>query len=240
MKNKQFGLIGRNISYSFSKPYFTDKFKELNLDYTYNVFDIPQIDEVQKILDNDDVFGCNVTIPYKQEVIPFLDEISEAAKKVGAVNTIQFKDNKTIGHNTDVIGFENSFAPLLEKHHKKALIFGDGGASKAIEYVLKKLDIEYQIVSLFQEFKYENVTPKIIEEYTILINATPVGTYPKVNDILPIPTDAISNKHIVFDLIYNPEETLLLQKAKAKGAKIKNGLEMLYGQADASWEIWNS
>ena len=240
-KHKIFGLIGKSISYSFSPNYFNNKFKEENIDAEYRLFDIDEINKVKGVF-NQSVGGLNVTIPYKEEIIPFLDRISGAAKEINAVNTIQFKDYEIIGHNTDVIGFKNSIQPLLKPHHKKALILGTGGASKAVKYVFKELNIDFKVVSRSDkaDFTYEDLNEKILSEYLIIVNCTPLGTFPNVEKTPNIPFDAITEKHLVYDLIYNPEKTTFLRKAESNGATIKNGLEMLQEQAEAAWDIWNS
>lgn len=243
----KFGLVGKNISYSFSKKYFVEKFQKLGLNsYKYDNYDIPEIEEFPFILyqREDDFQGFNVTIPYKQSIIKYLDEVDEDARKIGAVNTIKVTDdNMLIGYNTDVHGFQKSLKPLLQKHHKKALILGTGGASKAIAYALNKLDVEYEFVSRSaseNSLLYSILSQKIIEEYTIIINCTPLGTHPNIEDAPNIPYEFITDKHLLFDLIYNPSETKFLKEGKKRGAIIKNGLEMLELQAEKSWEIWNS
>jgi shikimate dehydrogenase len=242
---KIFGLIGKNISYSFSKKYFTKKFYNEKLPYSYINFDIDSIEELPEVLNNNIELlkGLNVTIPYKESVLKYLDEIDLEAKKIGAVNTIKIIDKYYLkGFNTDVYGFENSLKPLLQKHHKSALIFGAGGASKAVKYVLEKLDISFTIVSRNpnkNEFSYNDITETVIKKNKILINCTPVGIYPNINESLPIPYQAITSKHLLYDLIYNPNETAFLKKGKEHRAITKNGLEMLKLQADKSWKIWN-
>ena len=245
--SKLYALVGKNISYSFSKGYFTSKFKELNIyDSQYINFDIPSIENLpQKIKENKNALkGMNVTIPYKLEVFNYLDKIDKKAQKVGAVNTIRIsKKGKLKGFNTDVYGFKKSLKPLLKKHHKKALILGTGGASKAVAYVLKKLKIKYKFVSRNPKGKkiisYQDLTKNIIESHHLIINCTPLGTYPNINNYPDIPYQFISKKHLLFDLIYNPSETTFLKKGKEKGAVIKNGLEMLEQQAEKAWRIWN-
>lgn len=237
---KQFGLIGKNISYSFSKDYFTKKFEELGLsDFQYDVFDLQEISEVTSLFQNKNLIGFNITIPYKEQIISYLDELSDAAKEISAVNCVLLQNNKKIGFNTDVIGFKNSFIPLLESHHKKALILGNGGASKAVAYVLNNLEIPYLIISRKGEFLFSELNDDLIKEHQIIINTTPVGTFPNVENYPEIPTKNIGKQHLVYDLIYNPKKTKLLEISESQGAKIKNGLEMLYKQADAAWEIWN-
>lgn len=243
----KFGLVGKNIGYSFSKKYFTNKFEQLKLqNLQYYNFDIPEIEEFPFILyqKKDEFRGLNVTIPYKKAVIKYLDELKGAAKEIGAVNTIKVtNDNLLIGYNTDVYGFEESLKPLLKQNHNKALILGTGGASKAVAWVLQKLGIEFKYVSRkLQEnaFLYSVLNENIIKEYTLIINCSPVGTYPATAVSPNIPYQFIGKQHLLYDLIYNPIETQFLLEGKERGATIKNGLEMLELQAEKSWEIWNS
>ena len=242
-KSKKFGLIGKNIDYSFSKKYFSEKFKKENLDCTYSNFDIVNISEIESILQNNSISGYNVTIPYKEEIIKFLDEIDEVAKDIGAVNTIKKIDNKNIGFNTDCIGFEKSLIPLIEnKKPDSALILGGGGASKAVKYVLKKLKIDYSTVSRKEgksEFIYENLNDVIINRFKMIINCSPVGTFPNINKCPNIPYKHLTKEHILYDLVYNPIESLFLRRGRELGCKTKNGLEMLEIQANESWRIWN-
>jgi shikimate dehydrogenase len=239
-----FGLLGKNISYSFSSGYFGEKFEKLQLDtHSYVNFDIPTIEKFPSLL-SQSINGMNVTIPYKQEIIPFLDEIDAEAQEIGAVNTIKFLDSgKLKGFNTDVYGFKNSLLPLLKPHHTKALILGTGGASKAVDYALKSLHIETLFVSRktteSDQISYDELTEEIIADYTIIINCTPLGTFPNVERCPKIPYQYITENHLLYDLIYNPAETTFLQKGKKQGAIIKNGLEMLQLQAEKSWQIWN-
>ena len=242
-KSKKFGLIGKNIDYSFSKKYFSEKFKKENLDCTYSNFDIENISQIESILQKNGISGYNVTIPYKQEIIKFLDEIDEVAKDIGAVNTIKKIDNKNIGFNTDSIGFEKSLIPLIKnKKPDCALILGTGGASKAVKYVLKKLKINYSTVSRKagkSEFIYENLNDVIINRFKMIINCSPVGTFPNINKCPNIPYKYLTKEHILYDLVYNPIESLFLRRGKELGCKTKNGLEMLEIQANESWRIWN-
>ena len=243
---KRFGLLGRNINYSFSKGYFTDKF---NADKryaacTYENFDIPEITAFPEIIKNTpDLKGLNVTIPYKEAVIPYLDKLSKIATEIGAVNTIKItKKGKLKGYNTDYYGFMKSLEPLLQPHHKKALILGTGGASKGVAYALKELGILYTFVS--REAKegiidYDRINATTFDNYQIIINSTPVGTSPNTAAFPLIPYEYFTEKHIAYDLIYNPSETQFLKKAAAKGAVTKNGLDMLVFQADKAWKIWN-
>ncbi|OYU80184.1 MAG: shikimate dehydrogenase [Flavobacterium sp. BFFFF1] len=242
----QFGLVGRNISYSFSKKYFTEKFSKENLgENTYENFDIADITEFQDIIEeNPDLKGLNVTIPFKQSVIPYLDKVSKKANAIGAVNTIKItKKGRLKGYNTDWFGFKKSLLPLLHPHHRKALILGTGGASKAVAYALEKLDIGYLFVSRNEgknTITYDQVSPYIMEEYTIVVNCTPLGTSPDTDAAPEIPYNYFTSGHIAYDLIYNPTETTFLKNAAKKGAVTKNGYEMLVFQAEKAWEIWNS
>ncbi|WP_299112746.1 shikimate dehydrogenase [uncultured Winogradskyella sp.] len=242
----KFGLIGKNIDYSFSRGYFSEKFQAENLPYTYVNFDLGHISEFENIFQSSETIkGLNVTIPYKEAIIPFLDKLNKRAKKIGAVNTIKVnKKGKLIGYNTDYYGFKNSLKPHLNSNHKKALILGTGGASKAIAYALKQLKIEFHFVSRAKKenvtFIYSELTEEIIKEHQILINCSPVGTYPNVNACPDIPYDGISEHHILYDLIYNPEQTKFLKLGDSQNAITINGLKMLELQAEKSWEIWNS
>lgn len=243
----RFGLVGKNISYSFSQKYFSEKFQKLGLtNLRYENIDIPEIDEFPFVIyqKEEDFKGFNVTIPYKQSILKYLDTVDEIAKEIGAVNTIKVSEsNELIGYNTDVYGFQKSIEPLLQAHHKKALILGTGGASKAVAFGLKTLNIETNFVSRKvsdNSLLYSILDKSILEEYTVIINCTPVGTYPNIEDSPNIPYQYLSKEHIVYDLIYNPSETAFLESAKQQGAVIKNGLEMLELQAEKSWEIWNS
>lgn len=243
---RKFGLIGKDISYSFSQNYFTLKFKDENIkDATYQNFDLQTIKDFKnQVLKTDHLAGLNVTIPYKESIIPFLDSLDKKAKKIGAVNTIKFtKKGSLKGYNTDIYGFKKSIKSHLKKHHKKALILGTGGASKAIAFVLKELNIKYSFVSRQASNKanytYNTLTEDIISKHQIIINCSPVGTFPNVDDAPNIPYKGITSKHILFDLIYNPSETLFLKQGKNKGAVILNGYNMLVFQAEKSWKIWN-
>ena len=237
---RTFGLIGKTLSHSFSEGYFNKKFlKEDINDAKYINFELNNISELTDLISKMKFSGLNVTIPYKESVIPFLDELTPQAKAIGAVNTIQFKDNKLIGHNTDTIGFSQSIYPLLNERNK-ALILGNGGASKAIQYALKTLNIEYKIVSRKSSFDYSDISIKAIGYYDIIINTTPLGTYPKTSDFPQIPYKELNKNQLLFDLIYNPIESTFLRFGKTKNCSIKNGLEMLEIQAESSWNIWNS
>lgn len=239
-----FGLVGKDISYSFSRGYFKKKFNALGLtNYSYNNFDLQSISEFPTIFENTpNIQGINVTIPYKEEVIPFLDDMDVAAKKIGAVNTIKFTEHGMIGYNTDAYGFQKSIEPFLKNHHKKALILGTGGASKAIAFVLEELGIAFSFVSRNGKnkgFKYQEITDDIISQHTLIINCSPVGTFPNIEEKPAIPYNSINKEHLLFDLIYNPEETAFLATGKANDATICNGHSMLEFQAEKSWSIWN-
>jgi len=241
----KFGLIGKNISYSFSRGYFTNKFSELGLEqHSYENFDLEQIDLFKNILEqNGDIKGFNVTIPYKEQVMPFLSKIDPEAKAIGAVNTIKIVKNETIGYNTDAYGFQKSIEPYLKNHHKKALILGTGGASKAVAFVLNKLGIAYKFVSRNpknDQLNYKDLSKEVLSSYTVIVNCTPLGTYPNINEKPDIPYNFITEQHLLFDLIYNPEKTAFLLAGEQEGGKISNGSNMLEFQAEKSWEIWNS
>lgn len=236
---RTFGLIGKSLEHSFSSQYFNEKFfKEGITDTQYLNFELKHISEFTELIKTHKLSGLNVTIPYKESIIPFLDELNEEAQEIGAVNTIQFSNGKTTGHNTDHIGFTNSIQPLLEGRNK-AIILGDGGAAKAIKYALKKLNIEYKTINRNTSFDYLDITKQIAGYYTIIINTTPVGSYPDINDFPKIPYEYLNQNFLLFDLIYNPHETKFLAYGKAKNAQTKNGLEMLQLQAEESWNIWN-
>lgn len=243
----KYGLIGFPLGHSFSRNFFNEKFENEGIKAKYINFEIPQIEDLPEILaSNPELKGLNVTIPYKQKVMAYLDELSPEAKAIGAVNVIRVshkgKDVVLKGFNSDVIGFTRSIEPMLEPAHKKALILGTGGASKAIEYGLKTLGLETLFVSRTKKentITYEEVTPEIIKEYNVIVNCTPLGMYPKADTCPDIPYEAMDGHTILYDLIYNPDETLFLTNGDKYGATTKNGLEMLLLQAFASWEFWN-
>jgi shikimate dehydrogenase len=246
MSKRQFGLIGKNIAYSFSKKYFTEKFALGNLvDCSYVNFDIQSIEEFPTLITNNpDLKGLNVTIPYKEVVIPYLDKLSKNAAQIGAVNVIRLtKKGQLKGYNSDYYGFMKSLEPLLQPHHQKALILGTGGAAKAVAFALDQLGILYTYVS--REAKegmidYDRINATTFDNYHIIINCTPLGTSPNIDSSPPISYAFFTDKHIAFDLIYNPEETAFLKKAKQQGAITKNGYEMLILQAEKAWKIWNT
>lgn len=241
---KQLGLIGYPLSHSFSKKYFSKKFIEENIEgFHYELFPIERIEDLPELIKNQpNLIGLNVTIPYKQQVIPYMDSLSDAAKAIGAVNTIIVRDGKLTGDNSDVYGFEVSLKKELQSHHKKALILGTGGAAKAVAYVLKKLGITFKYVSRKPsegQLSYKDLNKQIIHEYPVIINTTPLGMSPNIDSCPDIPYDFIDEKSLLYDLVYNPLETLFLKKGKDSGATIINGLEMLHLQAEKSWQIWN-
>ena len=244
----KYGLIGYPLGHSFSISYFNQKFQDENIDAVYENYEIPSIDALPEVLSsNPELKGINVTIPYKEKVLPFLDSISPEARAIGAVNVIRVshKGNKTIlkGYNSDVIGFTKSIEPMLEKKwHQKALILGTGGASKAIDYGLRNLGLETVFVSRYERpgtIQYQNITPEVVKEYNVIINCTPLGMYPKTEVCPELPYEAMDNHTILYDLIYNPDETLFMKRGAEYGANVKNGLEMLLLQAFSSWEFWH-
>jgi shikimate dehydrogenase len=243
-----FGLIGKTLSHSFSKSYFEAKFEKLGLeDHTYDLFEIGTIELFGEILEaHPDLKGLNVTIPYKEQIIPFLDELSAEAKAVGAVNCISIQNNKLVGYNTDVYGFSQSIKPFLDNNHQRALILGTGGASKAIAYALNKVGVEFYFVTSSEKkktintFFYSEMNALMMRAFKLIVNTTPLGTFPGVNECPPLPYEFFTPEHLAYDLVYNPAETLFLKQAKAQGAITVNGLSMLQLQAEKSWEIWSS
>jgi shikimate dehydrogenase len=245
----RYGLTGYPLTHSFSKRFFTEKFEREDIDATYENFEIPEISFFPDIFNNNpDLKGLNVTIPYKEQVIPYLNELDSAAKEVGAVNTVKIirrgNDVYLKGYNTDIRGFEISLKPLLKEHHKKALILGTGGASKAIKYVLKKLHIDFISASIEElkenEIRYGEIDKQMMSERLLIINATPLGTYPNTENCPDIPYEYITEYHLLFDLVYNPGFTKFMKKGQERGAEVKNGLEMLLQQALESYKIWNT
>lgn len=241
---KIYGLIGYPLSHSFSKGYFAEKFAREGIkDCMYDSFPIPEIGGLPVLLEKyPDMQGLNVTIPYKEAVMPFLDELSPAAAQIKAVNCIRFKDGRKIGYNTDAIGFRRSLEPLLQPQHNRALVLGTGGAAKAVQYVLESLNIQYKLVSRqasADAISYEQLDAAIMASHTLIVNTTPLGMYPNTNAAPALPYEQLTEKHLLYDLIYNPAVTSFLQQGADRGATIKNGHEMLILQAEASWEIWN-
>lgn len=243
----KYGLIGYPLGHSFSISYHNQRFADEGINAKYVNFEIPSIDDLPEILSsNPELKGLNVTIPYKEKIMEFLDYVSPEARAIGAVNVVKvIHQGKKIllkGYNSDVIGFTQSIEPMLEDCHKKALILGTGGASKAISYGLKSLGIETAFVSRYERpgtIQYEAITPDIIQEYKVIVNCTPVGMYPKTEECPNLPYEAMDEHTILYDLIYNPDETLFMKRGAQYGAQTKNGLEMLLLQAFASWEFWN-
>ena len=237
---KTFGLIGKSLSHSFSSSYFNEKlFKEKITNTKYLNFELSDISEFPQLIKTQNLSGLNVTLPYKESIIPYLDALTEDAKAIGAVNTIEFKSNRLIGHNTDFVGFKQSITPLLAGRNT-ALILGDGGAAKAVKFVFNQLNISHKTINRNSSFDYSDITSEIIDFNTIIVNATPLGMIPEVKNYPQIPYELLTEKHLLFDLIYNPEETLFLRYGRANKAYIKNGLEMLQIQAETSWNIWNT
>ncbi len=244
-----YGLIGYPLGHSFSRKFFTEKFEQEDIDAQYLNFEIPSIEEFPNIIaSHPELRGLNVTIPYKQQVMQYLDEISPEAKAIGAVNVVRCQRStvngqpKLTGYNSDVIGFVESIKPLLKPHHEKALILGTGGASKAIHYGLEeKLGMETLFVSRTSRenmITYNDITKDLLQDYTVIVNCSPVGMFPKVDECPALPYEAMNENHLLYDIVYNPLETLFMKKGAAQGATVKNGLEMLHLQAIASWEFW--
>lgn len=246
---RTFGLIGFPLSHSFSKKYFSEKFEQEGIaDCKYELFPIENIDAVQALIEEDvTLAGLNVTIPHKVAVLTYLDEVDDAAKEIGAVNCIAIQKSEgkkwLKGYNTDAYGFEESLKPFLKSHHTQALVLGDGGAAKAVKYVLKKLGIAYVSVvrkAIPGAILYEEITPEMMSDHLVVINTTPLGTFPAIEAAPAIPYHLLTAQHLAYDLVYNPEETEFLKRAKQRGAATKNGLEMLQLQALRAWSIWNS
>ena len=245
---KKYGLIGYPLGHSFSMGYFNEKFKNEAINAVYENFEIPDIQDITTVIgSNPDLAGFNVTIPYKEKVMDYLDYIAPEAAEIGAVNVVKVTHNgeRAVlkGFNSDVVGFVNSIKPLLRPLHKKALVLGSGGASKAVEYGLRKLGLETIKVSRTEKdntITYGQVTPELLSEYKVIVNCTPCGMAPHFDECPNLPYDSIDDSFLLYDLIYNPEETLFLRKGKEKDATVKNGLEMLLLQAEEGWNIWNS
>ncbi len=259
---KKYGLIGFPLTHSFSKKYFTEKFENERIeDHSYELFELEHLSDFPELIKaNPDLLGLNVTIPHKIGAVFYMNWMDPEAKKVEAINCVKIiqesaleaafsgevgfvdQDFRLEGYNTDIYGFENSLKPLLKPQHNRALVLGNGGASRAVRYVLKKLKIPFTVVSRRPKpnhILYEKLTPEIIKNCKLIINTTPLGTAPDLTAFPPIPYDAITDQHLLYDLIYNPEKTVFLEKGEAKGAAIKNGYDMLLLQAERSWEIWN-
>jgi len=236
------GLIGRDLSHSFSKNYFDEKFERENIhEFDYNLFEIDKISDIQRTIKNYSLTGFNVTIPYKEEIIPYCTYLSAEAEAIGAVNCVFMGNGRMIGHNTDCYGFLNSLPDDLFRLNFQAIIFGTGGASKAIQYVLKKLNVKMILVSTSRKIGaigYDQLSKNIIHQSKLLVNCTPLGTSPNIDSVVPIDFSAISSDHLCYDLVYNPGETLFIKKAKLQGARCINGLRMLELQAEAAWNFW--
>lgn len=239
----KYGIIGNPLGHSFSKGFFTEKFVREGIDAEYLNFQIPEIGKLTEVLqENPELRGINVTLPYKTEVIPFLDELSDEAREIGAVNVVQIRNGHLKGFNSDIIGFTRSIQPLLKPHHRKALILGTGGASRAIRVGLTRLGLEWKYVSRTPRegmITYEDITAETLREYEVIVNCSPVGMFPKVDECPAIPYEFLTQDNLLYDLVYNPENTLFMKKGALQGAVVKNGLEMLHLQAIASWEFWN-
>ena len=242
---RKFGLIGYPLTHSFSQRYFTEKFEREGIaDCVYSNFSIGSIGDLGAVLADAELCGLNVTIPYKQQVMPFLDSLSPVVEAIGACNCIKIEGGRRFGFNTDVVGFEQSLVKKLAGHHRKALVLGTGGAAKAVEWVLRRLGIEF--LSVTREPRpgrpaigYADVDAGLLATHTLIVNTTPVGTYPNVSECPPLPYEALTSRHYLFDLVYNPDRTLFLQKGEAHGAVVENGYDMLVLQAEESWRIWN-
>lgn len=246
-----FGLIGFPLGHSFSRKFFTEKFAAEAIDAEYLNFEIPDAKMLLDVVrENIELKGLNCTIPHKQAIIPMLDEMSDEARQIGAVNVIKISRRegkngafRLKGYNSDIIGFKNSIRPLLKPHHRKALVLGTGGASKAICVGLTQLGLEWKYVSRRAaegQFTYDDLTPDLLKEYTVIVNCSPVGMFPKVDDCPALPYEALTSQHLLYDLVYNPLETTFMKRGAQQGAATKNGLEMLHLQAIASWEFWNA
>ncbi len=244
-KKRLFGLVGFPLSHSFSKKYFTGKFEAEGLSHCrYELFPVEDIREFPSLLEsNPSLEGLNVTIPYKQSVMQYLNEIDREAAAAGAVNTIKIREGKSKGYNTDVFGFRQSLGELIKNEKPTALVLGTGGASKAVVFVLKKMKIPYLLVSRSKQkadLEYADITGEVLKHHRLVVNTTPLGMFPDVDTCPPLPYEAFGNSHFAFDLVYNPEQTIFLKKASAGGARTCNGLRMLHLQAERAWEIWNN
>ena len=242
---KLYGIIGYPLGHSFSKKYFTEKFIKEGIAYcSYEIFPVKTIDELKDILtQNPNLCGLNITIPHKQAILPLLDNDSHLPASLKACNCIKIDDGKLSGYNTDIIGFEQSLLPQLKNYHTKALVLGNGGAAEAVKFVLNKLNIDFKIVSRKlhgdSDFTYADLNETILKEHLLIVNTTPLGTFPNIEECPPVPYRFITSKHYLFDMVYNPVKTLFLQKGEAQGAAVKNGYDMLVIQAEESWRIWN-
>ncbi len=241
---RKFGLIGKSLSHSFSKSFFENYFSLNKIKASFDNYEFQNSEDLKAFLSRKDVLGCSVTIPYKEQIIPFLDDLTEEAKEVGAVNCIKLENNRWVGYNTDVFGFKQSIKPFLTNKHEKALVIGTGGAAKAVAYVLKEIGIEVLNISRTpqkrNQFGFEDINEYMLKACKLIINTSPVGMFPNDHETIPFPFSFLTSEHLVVDLIYNPEVTLFLKEAKANGAMILNGASMLKEQALKSWDIWNN
>lgn len=237
----KFGLLGSNIAYSFSKKYFTEKFRKLFLHhYSYEVFDRENLDGISELLSQPNLRGFNVTIPFKEAIIPYLDQLSDEAEQIGAVNTVKIENGKTTGYNTDAYGFEKTLLLHRKPHHEKALVLGNGGAAKAVQYILKQHNIPFITVFRSGKINFDNLSEEAVSNHQIIIQCTPVGTHPNVGACLKFPFEALSPGHLVIDLVYNPAYTEFIRRSAANGSKTANGYFMLEQQAEKAWKIWDS
>ena len=237
---KTFGLVGKSLSHSFSSQYFSEKFYKENItNCQYLNFEIDDISNVKKLISENDILGLNITVPYKTSIIPFLDGVSDESKEINSVNAVKVVNGKLYGFNTDIIGFKKSISPILD-NRKTALVLGNGGSSKSVQYVLKNLDISFKVVSRKTKLDYQHVDKEIMETTDVIINCTPLGMYPETESYPKIPYDFLNSKHLLFDLVYNPKQSKFLTFGLAKNCIVKNGLEMLHIQAEESWNIWNN
>lgn len=240
---RKFGLVGKSLGHSFSKSFFEEFFRKNSIDAEFVNFEIETIDEIQNVFDQN-LSGLTITIPYKESIIPFLDDLSEEARAIGAVNVVQFVNGKAIGHNSDAYGFQQSIKPFLTNLHERALILGTGGASKAVAYVFKSIGLDVIYCSRNpsgpREYSYDSINEHMVNACKVIVNCTPVGTFPNVEEVLPFPFDKLSSDHLVIDLIYNPNKTKFLSEAEKHGATILNGESMLKEQALRAWQIWNT
>lgn len=238
--SNKLGLIGKNISYSFSKKYFEDKFKKKKLnDFSYEIFDLQEINEVENVFSKPNLLGFNVTIPFKEKIIDYLDELSDEAQKIGAVNCVLIENGNKTGYNTDAFGFEKTLKAHKKPHHESALVLGNGGAAKAVQYVLHKNQIPHKTISRKSDLNFDNLDQKTVSENKLIIQCTPVGTFPNTEDCLNFPFEALSDQHLVIDLIYNPDYSKFILNSSQNGAKTVNGYYMLEQQAEKAWEIWS-
>ncbi len=239
---KHYGLIGKTLTHSFSASFFKEYFEKNQIDATYANFELETIEQVRALF-KQNLSGLNVTYPYKESIIPYLDQLDEGAAQIGAVNVIAFENGKRVGYNTDAHGFAQSIKPFLTFEHERALIFGTGGASKAVAHVFKQIGLDVFYISRHRNeaagvFTYEDINVHMLRSCKVLVNCTPVGTYPNISDSIKLPFEALTSSHLVIDLVYNPAETELMKRAKKNGAAVMNGLSMLQHQALKSYEIW--